>query len=314
MAFCGQCGLLLNTNATKCPRCGAATDFDVAIVGNPEADNTATVIAHTDNKHPSPLDARNAGYYTPSGDNAYPEQRARQADHPSASTYLIPKALQPQSSNTFTAPDASAPDSIPQRGDQIAGIYQPGGVPSTPPSYPFQPPTSLRKTRKWPFILIIVLIVALLAVTAMFFALGPGLFSTNNTPKALVTPTPQPAPTTAQQNTPATGSTPIQQAQATIQHYYADINSQDYQDAYNLWVSNPDNYNHYKQGFAHTYHDDITFGKVIPQVDGTVQVNITLQATEDEAGGGTKISTYQGYYTVGQQADGSWKIIAGQLA
>ncbi|MBA2393376.1 MAG: hypothetical protein H0V70_11610, partial [Ktedonobacteraceae bacterium] len=64
----------------------------------------------------------------------------------------------------------------------------------------------------------------------------------------------------------------------------------------------------------HTQHDYITLGDAIPQTDGTVQVNLTLQATEDVTGGGTQVNTYQGYYTVGQQADGSWKIIYGQLS
>jgi hypothetical protein len=119
-------------------------------------------------------------------------------------------------------------------------------------------------------------------------------------------------PSSTPQTTPITE--PTQQAQATIQQYYVDINTQKYQDAYNLWVSYPDTYDQFKQGFAHTHQDAITLGNAVAQTDGTMQVYLTVQATEDATAGGTQIRTYQGYYTVGQQADGSWKIINGQLA
>jgi len=316
MAFCGQCGLLLNTNITKCPRCGTATDFDVAMPGAPAQDNAATIIAQTNNSHPGnapslpytppPSDGANAPYYAAPGGNA--PQRS--------SNYVIPGAFQqgfPQSSNNSMIPN---PPTY-QSSNQAPGMYQPGVFPGTDPGYPFQPPIQPRKRRKWPIVLVIVLIVALMAVTVMFFALRSnplaGLFGPKSTPIVQVVPTP--VATTQQAVTPQTTGTtvPTQQAQATIQQYYTDINAQDYQDAYYLWVNNPDNYNHYVQGFAHTHHDDITFGDAIPQTDGTVQVNITVQATEDAAGGGTQISTYQGYYTVGQQADGSWKLLIGNL-
>ena len=316
MAFCGQCGLLLNTNITKCPRCGTTTDFNDATPGAPAADNAATIIAHTNN-----LPSGNAPSmpYTPPPSNATPYYPTSGGNAPqSNNNYVIPGAFQqgvPQSGGNYMIPN---PQTY-QSNNQVPGMYPPGVFPGTDPGYSSQPPPP-RKVRKWPIILVIVLVVALVAVTVMFFALGSNplasLFGPKSTPTVQTTPI---APTTgATPQTTATPQitatpTPSQQAQATVQQYYTDINAHNYQDAYYLWVNNPDNYNHYVQGFAHTQRDDITLGDAIPQTDGTVQVNLTVQATEDATGGGTQVSTYRGYYTVGQQADGSWKIIYGHL-
>jgi hypothetical protein len=313
MAFCGQCGLLLNTNITKCPRCGTTTDFNDVTPGAPAADNAATIIAHTNNPPPGnapsmpytppPSDATKGSYYTAPG-GTIPQ---------SNSNYVLPGAFQqgvPQSGGNYMIPN---PQTY-QGGNQVPGMYPPGVFPGTDPGDAFQP-TPPRKTRKWPIILVIVLVVALVAVTVMFFALGSNplasLFGPKSTPTVQATPI---APTAGATPQITATSTPTQQAQATVQQYYTDINAHNYQDAYYLWVNNPDNYNHYVQGFAHTQRDDITLGDAIPQTDGTVQVHLTIQATEDATGGGTQVSTYQGYYTVGQQADGSWKIINGQLS
>jgi hypothetical protein len=116
------------------------------------------------------------------------------------------------------------------------------------------------------------------------------------------TPTPQvptPTPTPAAQ----------QQAQLVIDHYYTAINNKDYQTAYNLWVNYPDSYQNFVNGFADTKHDDYQIGQVLPQSDGTVQVNLTLVATSNSS----QQTNYQGYYIVGQQSDGSWKITRGSL-
>ncbi len=339
MAFCGQCGLLLNTNATTCPRCGTQTDFAATTPGTPANDSSATIIAHTNNSQPgrasytpspqSPAipspDATKAVYYAAPGENVYPGQHS---PHPADHSYPTPGTFDPgfplDSSNSMP-PGVSSPNFIPQASNQapLQGMYQPGVIPITDPGYPSQPPTPPRKTNKGLIIVIIVLIVALVTVTTLLFALGSNqfaaIFGTKNTPTVQNTPIAQatattPSTTQASQTPQTTATTePTQQAQATIQQYYVDINNQNFQDAYNLWVSNPDTYDHFKQGFAHTHHDAITLGEAVTQTDGTVLVYLTVQATEDAAAGGTQISTYQGYYTVEQQADGSWKIINGQL-
>ncbi|MBV9258476.1 MAG: hypothetical protein JO215_10700 [Ktedonobacteraceae bacterium] len=336
MAFCGQCGQLLNTNTTRCPRCGAETEFDAALPGIPADDNSTTIIAHTDNPQPGSVsytpspDETKAAHYTAPGGNAYPGQRASHPDHqPGDNSYSTRGTFEPgfpHSGSNYAAPGAPSSNSLPQSNNQVPvpGMYQPGVFPITDPGYPYQPPTPQHKTNKALIALIIVLVVALVAVTGLLIALGSNqfanLFKTQNTPTVQVTPTAQPpstpAPTAQPTSTtaPTAQTSPTQQAQATIQQYYDDINNHNYQDAYNLWVNNPDNYDHFKQGFAHTQHDAITLGDAVAQTDGTMRVNLTLQATENTASGGTQVNTYQGYYTVQQQADGSWKIINGQLS
>jgi len=110
--------------------------------------------------------------------------------------------------------------------------------------------------------------------------------------------------------TPPTPS-PSQQAQALVQQYYDDINKRDYQDAYNLWGRDPQHppptYDQFASGYANTQHDDITFGPITPNADGTVTVNLTILATETTSTG-TQVSTFQGSYIVGQQ-DGAWKLL-----
>jgi hypothetical protein len=351
MAFCGQCGLLLNTNITRCPRCGTEIDPYAATPGIPTNDNAATIIAQTDNSRPGgafatppPLaaeipahDATKAVYYTAPDASTLPEPNAaRPGNLQNENSYPTPGVFEPgfpQSGSTYTTPSDPSYNALPAGYNQGPGpgMYQPGAFPITNPGYPppYTPPPA-RKTHRGLIAIIIVLIVALVVVSGLLFAVGShrltGLFGVQNTPLVQPTPTTPSIPTATPANTTpqatatpsptqqtTTTTVPTQQAQATVQLYYNDINSQDYQDAYNLWVNYPDNYTHFKQGFAHTHHDAITLGDAVAQVDGTIQVDLTVQATEDASGGGTQISTYTGYYTVGQQADGSWKIINGQL-
>jgi hypothetical protein len=103
--------------------------------------------------------------------------------------------------------------------------------------------------------------------------------------------------------------TPEQQAQSVIDRYYTAINSQDYQTAYNLWLNYPQTAQSFANGFADTSHDSITFGKVVQQSDGTVQVNITIIAVSTAS----QQTIYQGYYIVGQQPDSTWKIISAKI-
>ena len=62
-------------------------------------------------------------------------------------------------------------------------------------------------------------------------------------------------------------------------------------------------YNQFSSGFANTLHDNVAFGSITPLPDGTVQVSLTLTATETM---GT--STFQGYYVVGMEG-GSLKLV-----
>jgi serine/threonine protein kinase len=128
------------------------------------------------------------------------------------------------------------------------------------------------------------------------------------------TPTPVPPTPTPTQAPPSPTPSPAQQAQSVVQQYYSDINNKDYQSAYNLWGSafqNAHSYSSFANGFANTVQDNATISNVLTLSDGTVQVYINLQAT-DQTSSGTTTSTYQGYYTVGQE-NGAWKLLSAQI-
>jgi hypothetical protein len=101
------------------------------------------------------------------------------------------------------------------------------------------------------------------------------------------------------------------QAQAVVQRLYDNINKQDYQVAYNQWYNNPETFAQFKQGYAHTKHDDLTIDNATALSDGTVKVSVTVIATE-AAQTGTKQSQFKGYYIVGE-VNGKWLILSGQL-
>ncbi len=126
------------------------------------------------------------------------------------------------------------------------------------------------------------------------------------TPIPTFLPTPTPVPT----STPVPTPTPEQQAQSVIENYYTAINNKNYQAAYNLWVNYQGSYQSFVNGFANSAHDDYQFGTIMQQSDGTVQVPITLTATSTSS----QQTTYQGYYIVAQQPDGTWKIVSASMA
>jgi serine/threonine-protein kinase len=125
-----------------------------------------------------------------------------------------------------------------------------------------------------------------------------------------------PGRTTTPTPTATSTPTPAQQASATVQQYYNDINKRDYQDAYNLFGSklqNGQKYDDFVNGFKNTVHDTIQIGNVTSNSDGTFNVPITVNATEDNVPGpGTHQSQYQGHYTMGR-VNGQWKILDGSI-
>jgi hypothetical protein len=133
-----------------------------------------------------------------------------------------------------------------------------------------------------------------------------------------VAPQITPIPPTSQASTPVPvrsiptaqpSASPEQQARLVIDHYYTAINNKDYQTAYDLWLDYPATYQHFANGFADTSYDTYTFGNIAQQSDGTVQVDVTIIATSTSY----QQTTYEGYYIVGQQSDGTWKIISAKI-
>jgi hypothetical protein len=152
------------------------------------------------------------------------------------------------------------------------------------------------------------------------FAIGTGLFlplltacncnGINNCNTSVPASTDTPIPTPTPTPTPTPALTPGLQAQSVVARYYAAINSKDYQTAYNLWANYPGSYQGFANGFSDTWHDDYQLGQVVQLDYGTAQVYITLVATSTSS----QRTTYQGYYIVGEQSDGSWKIVTASMS
>jgi hypothetical protein len=121
------------------------------------------------------------------------------------------------------------------------------------------------------------------------------------------------APPQIGSSTPPTdsGSTPSEQAQATVQQYLDAINQHDYPTAYNLqWhdLRASETYCNFINSYTNTQYSNVTFQNITPQPDGTVTVVITVSITKATASG-TTTSSDQQEYSVGQD-NGSWKILA----
>ena len=134
--------------------------------------------------------------------------------------------------------------------------------------------------------------------------------STNSSPPITQAPPTQVPPTQAP---PSPQVSPSQSAQNTVQQYYDDLNAQNYQGAYNIWLNNQQTFSQWKQGFSSTYHDDLTIGNTVVNSDGSVQVNISLVSFESVSVGVETHGNYQGYYIVQQQSDGSWKFTTANI-
>lgn len=113
------------------------------------------------------------------------------------------------------------------------------------------------------------------------------------------------APKDTRIQTPA--QTPQVQAKAVVNEFYSDLNKWNYPAAFSLLSSG--NYCSFVDGYAHTIHDDISIGKTTKNSDGTIRVDLTIQALE-KLSQGTVTTTYQAYETVGQE-NGAWKIQGG---
>jgi DNA-binding protein Fis len=191
------------------------------------------------------------------------------------------------------------------------------------PNFVSTPPTPPKGRRNlWIAITcVIVLIVAVgtllvLELLGVFASPASNHAGTNTQPTATTAAggsTPSSGGTTPTTN-PSGGSVTPQQATAVLTQYYANINAQNYQSAYNLWGSNyrsSTSYATFAQGFANTQKDTLQVGNAIALSDGTVKVPVTITSVAADVAS-TTISTYQGYYIVGQE-QGSTKLLSASL-
>lgn len=314
MIFCGQCGLLLPPNSVACSRCGSAVT--ASSESGDQNGNAPTTISTPDQiQH-----TRQPYYINPEfvqepnqfmGNNSQ-MQRGKQANNTPVPLIRQNTAAYPQS------PPA------PSGYTTIQGTPYPGYL------FPFghNYPSSLalpQKSMNWAMQLAILLLLFLTVVTAVVVIVGPNRLLQIVKGDTVTTQTTSAPPIVSIQTSATFTShvlmssrstptvqpalTPEQQAQSVIDHYYTAINNKDYQTAYNQWLNPPLSYQSFANGFANTDHDNLTYGNIVQQSGGTVQVNITIIAISTSS----QQTTYQGYYIVGQQPDGTWKIISAKI-
>jgi hypothetical protein len=193
----------------------------------------------------------------------------------------------------------------PDMGTRASGTYGGGGYPTNAQG-PYQQPYAQQTSKMRFTALILVLVGILLLLIAVI------LFVIQRTnPTAGTTPASTPTAIISTTSIPTLSDT--QSGQQIIQEYYEDINKQNYQGAYNLWKTPQQSFAQFRSGFQHTKHDDVSFGNVTQQPDGSVKVTVTVSATEETQQSGTQQSTYTGYYMTGKQNNNAWKITAAVL-
>lgn len=341
MIFCGDCGFQMPPNTKFCPRCGAATEPNTAPESVYTGDN-ATIAGPPSNQSHAQLDV----YGPTIASSAFPVARPSQPDFQTSNSPLTGDdpnfAARRQIGNPATPivgltpyetpPSAPAwPNSPPNYAPQNAGQYIPPAPPypvvlpqnnlgypaapspyTTPPSQ--QPPQRRGNGRPVVVITILFCVLLILGAVVTFLLIQQGYSNPSTgqatTPPSTSTtaPTSIPTPSPTATFTPTPTLTPTQQAQTAIQQLYDDINNRDYQSAYNIWGQgkNPQTLSQYAQGFSNTLHDDITFGPVTLLPDGTINVALTINATE-QTSSGIVHSIFQGSYILGQE-NGLWKI------
>jgi len=296
MVFCGQCGSLLSPRDLTCPHCGAVTEPDLS------AEDVGTDTPTVASSLPGyPLGTAQSQY--PASPPAAPRQQkivlpgnaaagfepagmmpaeAYVPDTPVPRSYLNPAVDLGRPKGPHPAPDHSRP-----YGSQDGFGY---------PDVSAQAAKRQKKGGMVVLFAILLVLIVILGGTGVFVLWQNGWLGGVGVP-------------------PPTTLSPSQQARALLQQYYDDVNKRDYHAAYNLWGRDPQNppqtYEQFASGYANTLHDDITFGAITPNADGTVTVDLTIVATETTTSG-TGISTYQGSYIVGQQ-NGSWKLLRGSF-
>lgn len=304
MVFCGQCGLQLAPGSTTCPRCGSVTEPDLSIEDPHLYDPTIlTSFPAPQTPHPPVSEVQRPPV------SPMPQQPPRLVLRPDSNPgYNAPTPSDPTSTMSSPPPHQQAYNSYPP---QSGGTYptQPApyaGYQSLPEQFGVEEPLPPRRRSGGRIaVLLSILIVLLLLLGIMAaVALNPGLL------KSILGRSPTPTPIVS-----PTALSASDHARAVMNEYYNDINTQNYQGAYNLW-SNDFQSTHklsdFEAGYAHTRHDDLTINSLTPLADGTISTDITIKATEDAASGGTVVSVYHGIYIVGQE-NGVWKILSGNF-
>lgn len=202
MAFCGNCGLLLNSDAIRCSRCGTETDFDPIMPVVHTHANDVTIISQNSQPQPNndlPISSPSLGMsypiYPVASDNNNPAIYSTPQDNPiQRSTPLLGGLVLP-ATNTDTAPALPA-----------ANTYTTPSPVNMQPAFPAaaklgsqfpMPSVQPRKIQKW-IIISAALLVLVLVVGVVTFstALSTSKNTTTTTSgRSTTQAAPQPTPT-----------------------------------------------------------------------------------------------------------------------
>lgn len=295
--YCGECGALVGSQDRVCRRCGAPVEPSSGLVADSSLTDAPTMMGTP----PPPA------YQTP------PTPRGQASPTPNSPAQQPPawgasySPGPPGESATFTVAD-SRPGTPPP-------YAAPGAQP--PPYRPSGPGQAPRQRRSWPLVLAVVLVALALIVGGGLFLI---LHGSGGNPQAN-SKTPATTPGTTQTPGGATvtpSPTPVvlntTTAKALIQQYYDYINAKDYNDAYNLL--SPEYLQQHQQsrqsfadGFKTTRQDILMIDNAVQRADGTVEVDIHLQA--DQTNGTVK--NFSGYYIVTQE-NGQLLILSAKIS
>ncbi len=314
--YCGQCGALVNSQDRSCRRCGAPVEPGPGLVSDPSLTDAPTMRATPippGYQAPDPTrtyagPAPGSGPARPAGWASAPGPGpAQPAGWASASAYGS-QVERPDEAPTFATnmPYAGTPP-------QVGRGSTPGQ--RTPPYVPAGPGRT--SGQRWPLVLAIVLVALALIVGGSLFLLlrQPG----NGGQTAGQTATTAPGVTaTATVNQVTPSPTPVvlntTTAQTIIEQYYTYINAKQYDKAYALFspeLQQKQSFQNFKDGFQNTLMDTLMVESAEALSDGTVQVDVTLQALENS--NGTQVTTcYGGYYIV-EKENGQLLIKSGNL-
>lgn len=264
--YCGECGALVSSQDRVCRRCGAPVEPISGGASDPSLSDAPTAMGTP----PPP-----AYQPSPRGPQTPAQGYAPQPPPGWAASY----GPEPYNeSPTFTV-------SGPRAGVQ-APPYQPAG-PGGPP----------RQRRRGPLVLALVLIALILiagggAVLA-FHPFGGNLQGTGSTPTPVPGTTQTPGGVTP---SPAAVDLNPQTASTLLRQFYGYINAKNYDAAYDLlspeWQQTQSRQK-FIDGYQNTIKDTLTIDNATPLADGTVEVDMHLQAQETS---GTK--NFAGYYIV----------------
>lgn len=300
--YCGACGALVGSQDRICRRCGAPVEpAQGLVVSDPSLSDLPTMRGT-----PAPQGYQPPSYAgIPAGPG--PGYPAQQSPAWGAAYNDMPPGVAPADPPTFTAGGA-------RRG--ALGQQTPYYAPSGPGGPPHQ------RGSRWPLTLALALVALALILGGSLFLLlrssggtaqnggtTPTTASGTQTPGTSTPVTPTPASPSPTQVTLTPGS-----AEALIQQFYSDINNKQYDAAYDLLSTEyqqTQSRQKFIDGFSTTVQDTINIQDTQTQPDGTIRVDVTLQAVDNK--NGTDVTTnYTGYYIV-ELENGQLRIKSGNL-